>query len=141
MNNIDEYKILLEAVDDRINKALRNNNLDLIHVGEALSLAADTYGSDGEMFERICIEAEICKSVAIKLVAIAESERIKQYRDKLSLAAGFETLYLISTFDEVTFEIFREMYDLDDPNIPARFISLEEVEGFEFLACRTAVLH
>lgn len=98
-------------------------------IAQAFAEAKDMYGGDSKLFKELCQETSFSKSSAHKLAAIASSERLRQYSDKLSLVHSWGTLYAISALAEEKFRLLCEKYRLDDPNAVAPCLTQAMVEA------------
>ena len=87
------------------------------------------FGGESDLFHNLCKETSFSKSTAHKLAAIASSERLAKYREKLSVVHSWGTLYAITSLTEEKFKVLCERYNLDDPSASRPILTQSMVEA------------
>lgn len=93
--------------------------------------AQEMYGSDSDSFKRLMKLTNFSKSTVSKLIAVAASERLKTYSEKLSAVLSWGTLYVITTLNDEQFQALKDARGLDDVTALPPFISQPEVEALK----------
>jgi hypothetical protein len=119
----------LPVVDyvSQIHDALSRSNSAWIDISQLLARAADEYGEDSKSFKEIIKSIKFSRSTISKLLAIAKSERLKQYKEKLSSVTSWATLYAIASLDEQQFKSLREKYKFDHISAVPPVITVADV--------------
>jgi hypothetical protein len=98
-------------------------------IAEAFAQAKEMFGGESDSFRNLCKETSFSKSTAHKLAAIALSERLAKYQEKLSAVHSWSTFYAITSLTEEKFKVLCERYKLDDPRALAPFLTESMVEA------------
>ena len=124
--NFTNEKTVQDFVD-YISDRMKVINTAWIDIAKALYEARQMYGNDSDKYKKVLIGTKISKSTANKFIAIASSNRLEEYREKLSLISSWGTLYAIHSLSEDNFTILKQTYKLDDKNAVPPFITLNNV--------------
>ena len=92
-------------------------------IASAFAEAKEMYGGDSDSFRQLYKETGFSKSTAYKLANIMESERLQQYREKLSSVSSWGTLYAIASLSDEKFAVLCEKYGLNDPDKEPPFLT------------------
>ena len=98
-------------------------------IAEAFAEAKEMFGGESDLFHNLCKETNFSKSTAHKLAAIASSERLAKYREKLSAVHSWGTLYAITSLTDENFKVLCERYKLDDPSASRPILTQSMVEA------------
>jgi len=98
-------------------------------IAEAFAEARQIFGGESDKFRNLCKETRFSKSTAHKLAAIASSERLAKYREKLSVVHSWGTLYAITSLTDEKFKVLCERYKLDDPSASRPTLTQSLVEA------------
>ena len=98
-------------------------------IAEAFAEAKEIFGGESDSFRNLCKETNFSKSTAHKLAAIASSERLAKYREKLSVVHSWGTLYAITSLTDEKFKVLCERYNLDDPSASRPTLTQSMVEA------------
>jgi hypothetical protein len=98
-------------------------------IAEAFAEAKEMFGGESDKFRNLCKETNFSKSTAHKLAAIASSERLAKYREKLSAVHSWGTLYAITALSDEQFKVLREQFKLDDPSASRPILTQSMVEA------------
>ena len=82
-----------------IRERLAQSTTSWREIAEAFAEAKEMFGGESDSFRNLCKETNFSKSTAHKLAAIASSERLAKYREKLSVVHSWGTLYAITVAD------------------------------------------
>jgi hypothetical protein len=98
-------------------------------IAEAFAEAKEVFGGESDAFRNLCKETSFSRSTAHKLAAIASSERLVKYRDKLSAVHSWGTLYAVTALTDEKFAVLREQFKLDDPSASRPTLTQSLVEA------------
>ena len=111
-----------------IRERIQRSNKNWWEIAQAFADAKEMYGASSDYFNSLCLQTSFSKGKALKLALIANSDRLKQYADKLSAVHSWNTLYAIASLKEDKFEELKQAYKLDSDASVVPFITLEAVD-------------
>ena len=112
-----------------IRERLAQSTTSWREIAEAFAEAKEMFGGESDSFRNLCKETNFSKSTAHKLAAIASSERLAKYREKLSVVHSWGTLYAITALTDEKFKVLCERYNLDDPSASRPILTQSLVEA------------
>ena len=112
-----------------IRERLARSTTSWREIAEAFAEAKEMFGGESDSFRSLCKETNFSKSTAHKLAAIASSERLAKYREKLSVVHSWGTLYAITALTDEKFKVLCERYNLDDPSASRPILTQSLVEA------------
>ena len=112
-----------------IRERLARSTTSWREIAEAFAEAKEMFGGESDSFRNLCKETNFSKSTAHKLAAIASSERLAKYREKLSVVHSWGTLYAITALTDEKFKVLCERYNLDDPSASRPILTQSLVEA------------
>lgn len=121
----------VEEFAEYIRQRVQSSTKNWWMIAVAFVEAQEMYGSDSDSFKNLMKLTNFSKSTVSKLIAVAKSERLKSYSEKLSAVLSWGTLYVITTLNDEQFQTLKEMKGLDDVTAPPPFISQPEVEALK----------
>lgn len=112
-----------------IRSSLQDSNKAWWKIALAFAEAKDMYGFTSHKFETLCKSTKFSTSTASKLIAIANSDRLKKYAEKLSAVQSWGTLYAIVSLTQENFDKLKAIYKLDDKSSGPVFLTQTNVDS------------